>query len=314
VRDFSLRSLASRQDSSDNLITRIRANFLEALRPVRWKMSSASGAPLHLLRSQASPRAGQAQGVSFLTHAGVVAALAVLALHPGKPTDTLSRNAKSVFGPVKVPTGLFERETSPHPDPGAGKGGGRVPIPATAGDPVPISSIQIVRPSLPPQQEAHFPVPPTILDPSAAPLLTPVDKIGLPWMKNDTGSPGPGDSDTIGTRNGKTTGDGPTEGPAGESNGRKYSAGMTLPTCLYCPTPGYTDEARESKLQGMVTLAVLVGPDGRATDVRVVRGLGMGLDERARDAVRVWRFTPGRDAPRHPVATWITIEVIFRLF
>jgi len=40
----------------------------------------------------------------------------------------------------------------------------------------------------------------------------------------------------------------------------------------------------------------------------------MGLDERARDAVRVWRFTPGRDAPRHPVATWITIEVIFRLF
>ena len=109
-------------------------------------------------------------------------------------------------------------------------------------------------------------------------------------------------------------GDGPTDGPGGESIGRKYSPGMTLPTCLYCPTPGYTDEARESKLQGMMTLAVLVGADGRATDIRVARGLGMGLDERARDAVRAWRFTPARDAARHPVATWITIEVVFRLF
>jgi periplasmic protein TonB len=313
VQDFSLRSL-SRQDSPDNLITRIRANFLEAFRPVRWKVSSANGAPLHLLRLQASPRAGRAQGVSLLTHAGVIAMLAVLALHPGKPTGTLLQNTESVFGPQRLPALPFEQEARPHPDPGSGTGGGRVPIPPTAGDPVPVSSMQIVRPSLPPQQESHLPVPPTILDPSAAPLLTPVDKIGLPWMKNDTGSPGPGDSDTIGSRNGKSMGDGVTEGPGGESIGGKNRPGLTLPTCLYCPNPGYTDEARESKLQGMMTLAVLVGPDGRAREVRMVRGLGMGLDERARDAVRVWRFTPARDASRHTVATWITIEVIFRLF
>jgi protein TonB len=315
VRDSFLRSLSSRHDSSDNLITRIRANFREALRPGRWKVSSANGAPLQLLRFEVSPRAGLAQGVSLLTHAGVIAVLAVLAFHPGKPRDALSKNVKSIFGPLTVPTSLFEREPGLHPDPGTGSGGGRVPISSTAGTLLPVSSIQIVRPSLPPQQESHFPVPPTILDPSAAPLLAPVDKIGLPWMKNDTGSPGPGDSDTIGRGNRKTMGDGPTDGSGGEgTTSSKYRPGMTLPTCLYCPNPGYTDEARESKLQGMMTLAVLVGPDGRATEVRVVRGLGMGLDERARDAVRVWRFTPGCDAPRHPVATWITIEVIFRLF
>ena len=159
-----------------------------------------------------------------------------------------------------------------------------------------------------------MPVPPTILDPNAAPVLPPVDKLGLPWMRIDTHSPGPGNSNTIGSKGGKSMGDGPVDGPGGESIGTKYSPGMTLPTCLYCPNPGYTDEARESKLQGMMTLSVLVGPDGRASDIRVSRGLGMGLDERARDAVRTWRFAPGRDAARHPIPTWITIEVIFRLF
>jgi protein TonB len=311
VRDSFFRPLSSRQGLPNNLITRIRANFREALRPVRWKMTSANGAPLHLLHLQGSPRAGRAQGVSFLTHAGVIALLTILALHPGKPTGARPQDEKSIFEPLKFPTSLFARETGPRPDEGAGSGGNRVPIPTTAGNLLPVSSIQIVRPSLPPQQESHFPVPPTILDPSAAPVLTPVDKIGLPWMKNDTGSPGPGDSNTIGNGPKNTMGDGPTDGPGGESIGRKYSPGMTLPTCLYCPTPGYTDEARESKLQGMMTLAVLVGADGRATDIRVARGLGMGLDERARDAVRAWRFTPARDAARHPVATWITIEVAF---
>ena len=314
MRDFFSRSLSSRQDSSDNLITRIHANFQEALRPVRWKVSSANGAPLHLLRLQRSPRAGRAQGVSFLTHAAVIAVLTILALHPGKPTGALPQDAKSIFEPLKFPTSLFARDAGPHPDAGAGSGGGRVAIPTTAGTPVPVSSIQIVRPSLPPQQESHLPVPPTILEASAAPVLTPVDKIGLPWMNNDTGSPGPGNSNTIGNGPGKTMGDGPIDGPGGESTGRKPSPGMTLPACLYCPNPGYTDEARESKLQGMMTLLVLVGTDGRANDIRVAKGLGLGLDERARDAVRAWRFTPARDASRRPVATWITIEVVFRLF
>jgi len=307
------RSFSSLQGSSDNLISRIRANFREVFRPVPWKASSANGAPLHLLSVAGSPRAGRAQSVSFLIHAGVITALVILALHPGSPLKRLPGDTTPMFPPLKFPTSLFARN-SPHPDPGAGSGGNRVPIPTTTGIVAPTSSTRIVRPSLPPEQQSHMPVPPTILDPNAAPVLPPVDKLGLPWMRIDTHSPGPGNSNTIGSKGGKSMGDGPVDGPGGESIGTKYSPGMTLPTCLYCPNPGYTDEARESKLQGMMTLSVLVGPDGRASDIRVSRGLGMGLDERARDAVRTWRFAPGRDAARHPIPTWITIEVIFRLF
>jgi TonB family protein len=314
MRDFFARSFSSQQDSADNLITRIRANFREAVRPVRWKVSSANGAPLHLLKFDRSAHPGRAQGVSFLTHVGIITVLAILALHPGQPPKRVSSDTIKMFPPLLAPPDLFPRETSPHPDEGAGSGGNRVRIPTTAGNLVPVSSIQIVRPSLRPEQESHFPVPPTILDPSAAPVLTPVDKIGLPWMKNDTSSPGPGDSGTIGRGSGKTMGDGPTDGPGGESSGRRYGPGLTFPTCLYCPNPGYTDEARESKLQGMMTILVLVGPDGRASDIRIAKGLGFGLDERAREAVRNWRFVPAHDAARHPFATWVTIEVVFRLF
>jgi protein TonB len=83
---------------------------------------------------------------------------------------------------------------------------------------------------------------------------------------------------------------------------------------VYCPQPGYTEEARKAKLQGKLLLQVLVGADGRARRVRILQGLGMGLDEQAAETVRGWRFSPARDARKHPVATWVTIETRFQLY
>jgi periplasmic protein TonB len=84
--------------------------------------------------------------------------------------------------------------------------------------------------------------------------------------------------------------------------------------CRVCPDPRYSEEARKTKLQGLVLLSVLVGADGRAKEVRVIRGLGMGLDENAIEAVRNCQFIPAKDASRHPVASWIKVETIYRLF
>jgi periplasmic protein TonB len=190
-----------------------------------------------------------------------------------------------------------------------------VPIPTTAGDFASLASIQVIRPSLPPKQEEHLPVPPTIFDPAAEPVLTRVSKIGLPWMREATNSPGPGDSNTIGGSSGNTMGDGPLDGPGGvgESQSR-YQGGVTLPSCVYCPDPQYTDEAREAKLQGKVTLRVLVGADGRSSQIRIVQGIGLGLDERAEQAIRGWKFLPAHDGARRPVSAWVTVEAVFRLF
>ena len=99
----------------------------------------------------------------------------------------------------------------------------------------------------------------------------------------------------------------------GDSYNRAYANGVTLPTCLYCPEPQYTEQAREAKLQGRVTLRVLVGADGRPSQVQIVQRVGLGLDERAVESVRAWKFIPAHDAARRAVPSWVTIEVVFRL-
>jgi TonB family protein len=106
--------------------------------------------------------------------------------------------------------------------------------------------------------------------------------------------------------------DGDKAGAGGPAGG--YANVVSQPACLHCSEPPYTDEARKAKLQGNVILRVLIGADGRAARIRLVRGLGLGLDEQALQAVRSWRFVPARDARRQPVPTWVTVETRFQLF
>jgi TonB family protein len=89
--------------------------------------------------------------------------------------------------------------------------------------------------------------------------------------------------------------------------------GISAPRPIYDPDPEYSEEARHAKYQGTVLLWVIVGPDGRPHDIRVQRSLGMGLDEKAIEAVRQWKFEPSmKDG--HPVAVQVNIEVSFRLY
>jgi protein TonB len=197
---------------------------------------------------------------------------------------------------------------------GSGSGGNRDPLPAASGHLPALSSIQLLKPSLPQKMDPQLTVPPTILDPDAPAVLTAVADIGLPWMKEKTDSAGPGTGNTIGNGKGDSVGDG-GNGLVGEGfSSAPYHAGFSRPSCVYCPNPQYTDEARASKVQGSVTLEVLVTADGHAAQVRLTKGIGMGLDERSLQTVRGWRFNPARDAAHRPIAGWITIEVLFRLY
>jgi TonB family protein len=92
----------------------------------------------------------------------------------------------------------------------------------------------------------------------------------------------------------------------------RVGGGVTAPMLLYKKEPEYSEEARAAKYQGTVTLYVEVGPDGSAHNMRVVNGIGLGLDEKAMDAVSQWKFKPGtKDGA--PVTTIANIEVNFRL-
>jgi TonB family protein len=89
--------------------------------------------------------------------------------------------------------------------------------------------------------------------------------------------------------------------------------GVSAPRAIYTPEPEFSEEARKAKYQGVVVLNIIVGVDGRVHSPRVVRSLGMGLDEKAVETVKTWKFDPSKKDGR-PVGVEMNIEVAFNLY
>src|SRR5262245_5788331 len=92
----------------------------------------------------------------------------------------------------------------------------------------------------------------------------------------------------------------------------KVGDGVTAPRIRYGPSPMYSEEARKAGLEGTCRLWLIVDTDGKPRDIRVMRALGMGLDEKAIEAVRTWVFDPARKEGK-PVAVQVNVEVAFHL-
>jgi TonB family protein len=124
---------------------------------------------------------------------------------------------------------------------------------------------------------------------------------------------GIGSGEGTGIGSGEGGGLGPGEG--GGVGGGPYRVGgsISAPIPTYQPVPAYSEEARKAKYQGTVVLLIVVDAQGNVTDCRVVRPLGLGLDEKATETVRTWKFKP---AMRNgvPVPVRVIVEVFFHLF
>jgi TonB family protein len=88
--------------------------------------------------------------------------------------------------------------------------------------------------------------------------------------------------------------------------------GITPPRLIYGPDPEYSDKARKRKIEGVVTLGLVVTSVGTTTDIRVLNGRGYGLDEKAIEAVRRWKFQPATKDGK-PVSVGIAVEIMFRM-
>jgi periplasmic protein TonB len=131
---------------------------------------------------------------------------------------------------------------------------------------------------------------------------------------NGTGSGsgiGSGSGGGVGSGNGR--GVGPGEGMGIGGGVFRPGRGVTPPRPIYSPDPEFSEEARKAKYQGTCTLMVVVSSDGRPTNIRVANSLGMGLDEKAIETVKTWRFEPGQK-DGHAVAVEIAVEVDFHLY
>ncbi len=245
--------------------------------------------------------------VSILVHVGVV----VLALVVFQKT-VIQQKPKDL-GPIVYVPPYQPKIPSAVKSGGGGGGGQKVPTPVSKGA-APKPALKSFIPPAEAKVQPKLPVVPTINAP--APVIT-ADVYGDPLSKMNPISGGPGASGLgSGTGGGLGSGNGDGYGPGsgGGTGGGVYRVGgeVSAPVLVSKTEPEYSEEARKAKYSGTVLLSLVVDSNGLPRDIHVVRPLGLGLDQKAIEAVQKWRFRAGMKGGR-PVSTQATIEVSFRL-
>jgi TonB family protein len=223
-------------------------------------------------------------------------------------------NSIDLYMPVDV--GQFFRAIQS--EQGGGGGGLNSPLPVSRGRLPRFDERQLAPPAIRPVENARLMVEPTLLSPRDVQVAT----LNLEWFGDPLAavgppSQGPGTGGGFGDKNGSGVGpgDGGGYGPGsggGWSGVFRIGGEVSAPVLLRRVDPEYSDTARKARVQGNVVLVIEVWEDGRAHNIRLESGLGLGLDEAAVKAVEQWRFKPGtKDGV--PVRVGARVDVHFRL-
>lgn len=248
--------------------------------------------------------------MSLLIHCGVVAL--ILFLGTLKPVQKIIQEHVMLYAPALTPYEPPKKVTQQ----GGGGGGARSPIDASRGKLPQISHKQFTPPRVDPV-DAKLPMVPTIIADTAPPNINspvygdPLSHLGTP--SNGTGfGGGIGSGSGGGVGSGKGPGTGPGSGGGFGGGVYRIGGGVSQPSILRKVEPEYSEEARKAKWQGTVKLSVVIDETGHARDIKVEKSLGLGLDQKAIEAVEKWLFKPGMKDGK-PVAVYATIEVTFHL-
>ncbi len=240
----------------------------------------------------------------------------------------LARNlVKTIIAPKQVVT-LIAPDETPAIAPaktqvgGGGGGGDRDKLQALKGKPPKFAMEQITPPSVIVRNEhPKLTAEPTVIVPPQVKMASSMPNLGDPTSHIVQGPPsngvgyGGGIGSGVGTGIGSGEGAGVGPGRGGGTGGGVFrvGGGVSAPRAIFAPEPEYSEEARKAKYQGTCVLWLVVGPDGKPREVRVTRSLGLGLDEKAIETVRTWKFEPALKDGK-PVAVQISVEVEFRLY
>jgi protein TonB len=194
-----------------------------------------------------------------------------------------------------------------------GGGGQRGATPAAQGHLPKFADTQITPPKTPPLDQPKIRMPdPTIEVQKDLKMATNnMPNIGLPNSPLAGSSVGDGRGSGLGSGVGSGLGNGIGGGYGG---GLKHiGGGVSQPELIFKVDPEFSEEARRAKFMGIVTVNLIVDPQGRPENVHVLRGVGMGLDEKAVAAVKQYRFKPAKENGK-PVAVELNVEVNFQIF
>jgi periplasmic protein TonB len=255
----------------------------------------------------------KAGALSLAFHVGTIALL--LWLSSLKPVQNAIQNVVTpLFAPdLKPYIATMKKDRSG----GGGGGGNRSPLDASKGKLPKPAPRQFTPPRVDPIDNPKLPMTPTIVAPNDIPNIQannygdPLSRLGIP--SNGTGfGGGIGSGNGGGVGSGRGPGVGPGSGGGFGGGAYRIGGGVSAPTVLVKVEPEYSEEARKAKWQGTVVLSLVVDESGTAQGIKVTKSLGLGLDQKAIEAVMKWRFKPGMKDGK-PVPVMASIEVNFRL-
>ncbi len=240
---------------------------------------------------------------------------AVILVFIALSSKTVQKQIQQVV-PLVMPDEVHTPKPAVHA--GGGGGGDRSPLPASKGrlpKPAP-------RQFVPPSAVVNNPQPKLAMEASIlAPPDATISNVNLPNYGDPLGKLGPPSNGTgsgggIGSGKGGGVGSGTGGGAGpGDGGGIVYSpgrGGATKPTVIHQEDPEFSEEARKAHLQGEVIVAIEVDATGKVIHPHVVKGVGLGLDEKALEAASKWTFRPGTFNGK-PVTTRATISMSFHL-
>ena len=255
-----------------------------------------------------SKRDSKSTAVSLLINCSLVACATWFGTHKiapvvmAPPTKTVTLVAPPMRTPV-LPVAPPKQVAM------SGGGGQHMPTPVSHGNPPKFEAKPTLMPTSAPKVASPLSQPTINVQPMAM-AKTDSLNLGMSTAPAVTVSAGNGSGAGLGAGAGNGLG----LGSGGNFGGGvfKIGGGVTAPQILSAPAPSFTEEARAAKVSDKVVVYLQVSADGRPMHVRVVKGLGMGLNEKAIEAVRQYKFKPAmKDG--HPVTVEMNVEVNFQI-
>jgi len=294
------------------------ASILWTIRDMRTDKNrhyDVTAAPVEVQELWSPDKSGYAGLIAVVLHAVVVIVIVAVpmaaVLHPAPTPTSVVLLTPPLITPV-LPPNLGKSG-------GGGGGGLKTPTPPSKGPPPRGADKQILPPAVEIKNLApELIVEPTIVAPQLAQIQLPTMIFGDPNGVVGPPSAGPGSGGGIGTGRGTGVGSGrgaglgPGEGGGVGGGVFSVGGGVSEPTPTYTILPEYSDDGRKGRIQGTVELLIVVKADGSVDFQNVRKSLGYGLDQKAIEAVRKWKFLPGKKDGA-PVATLVSVSVNFSL-
>ncbi len=312
-------------EAEESLWHSLRNNVRDVLFPEKLPPLKLTSRPVHV-RSiwGAYDNKKTATTSSIIIHSAMIAALIGVSIWGGRQAAKTTPPEEHITL-VAPPVSDYMPITKPALQSmgGGGGGGAREKIVAPKGR-IPKQAMEQITPPMVVVHNDHpkltaeptVVVPPTVKLPSnGLPNLgDPKSAVVAGPLSNGTGSGGGiGVGGGGGIGSGIGSGVGPGTGGGFGGGVYRVGGGVSAPRVIKQTDPEYSEEARKAKYQGVVVLGLIVDSQGRPRDLRVQKGLGMGLDQKAMEAVRQWVFEPAHKDGK-PVSVLISVEVAFRLF